>query len=140
MARRKKKGLTTKDYLLFGGIALFAYLLTKRGQPSSTTQSPMPSPNGGSTPTGGSTTYNLTNCSGVSVDQSKMLQIGVTGCEVVRLQSAMNVVMDSVGLSLVPLVVDGNFGQKTQTALVTLTGATKMTLYQWQNWVAALGI
>jgi hypothetical protein len=64
MARRKKKGLTTKDYLLFGGIALFAYLLTKRGQPSSTTQSPMPSPNGGSTPTGGSTTGGSTTTGG----------------------------------------------------------------------------
>lgn len=57
MARRKKKGLTTKDYLLFGGIALFAYLLTRKGQSiSPNTQTPVPNNSGSTTSSGGSTT------------------------------------------------------------------------------------
>jgi len=83
---------------------------------------------GGTTTTSGSTTN--TN---QPLNLNKVLQRGVTGSEVTRLQQILNSVNDSLHRISTNLVVDANFGTKTEAMLQAYAGTKQITLNQAAN-------
>lgn len=74
-----------------------------------------------------------TNCDPnniITLNVDKILKVGVSGCEVKRLQNELN---KNAAYTAIYLTPDGYFGDKTQSALMAVKGKTEITLRTFLN-------
>jgi hypothetical protein len=62
------------------------------------------------------------------IDRSKMLKIGASGQEVLQLQILINAGLDMSAFTLSKLSLDGRFGPKTESALISVYGLDQTNL------------
>lgn len=129
--RKRNSGFPVKNLLLIGGgVLLVSALIKDRKSSGSSGSSPV---------SGGGGAVNAIVSAGMNTaataqNSSSVLARGSKGAFVKTLQYHINTKIDSLNLDYTKLVLDGDFGSKTEAAMLAMYGVKSATLAQVTSW------